>query len=238
MMRTIYALCLFVLVISAHAQDDADTVIYAQGKIMNKTTREPVTASISYKSLPYGNIVGQLNGNSYRFPFYTNDRYEIMVEAAGFAPAKYMLDPGQANGDKTVVQDVELTVPASASLIAETTHSVGKVMTLENLIFQQGQAKIDPGSYTELDKVVTMMQTYPKMVIQLEGHTDVQGDPKRNMTLSQQRVDAVKAYLGTKGINKNRVKTKAFGGTQPLSREDTEEAHKMNRRVQVRILQN
>ena len=236
-MRTLSSVCLFSLVIAAHAQE-ADTIIYAQGKILNKTTREPITALVSYQSLPYGNIVGELNGSTYRFPFYTNDRYEITVSAAGFAPAKYMLDPNQANGDKLVVQDVELAVPASASAVAETAHTVGKVMTLEQLIFPQGQAKIEPASYEELDKIVGMMQTYPKMVIQLEGHTDILGDPKRNMTLSQQRVDAVKNYLSAKGVSKNRVKTKAFGGTQPLSREDTEEAHRMNRRVQVRILQN
>ena len=235
-MKAIALFCLL-LTLTAGAQQP-DTVIYAEGKILNKTTRELVSASISYQSLPYGNIVGQLNGSTYRFPFYTRDRYEIVVQAAGFAPAKYMLDPNQANGERKVVQDVELGVSTSASIAAETAHTVGKVMTLEHLIFQQGQNKIEPASYEELDKVVTMMQTYPKMVIQLEGHTDIQGDPKRNMTLSQQRVDAVKNYLASKTINKNRVKTKAFGGTQPLSREDTDEAHRMNRRVQVRILQN
>jgi OmpA-OmpF porin, OOP family len=56
--------------------------------------------------------------------------------------------------------------------------------------------------------------------------------------LSQQRVDAVKNYLIAKGATTKRVKTKAFGGTQPLSRENTEEAHRLNRRVQVRILAN
>jgi outer membrane protein OmpA-like peptidoglycan-associated protein len=48
----------------------------------------------------------------------------------------------------------------------------------------------------------------------------------------------VKDYIVSKNINKNRVKTKAFGGTQPLSRDDTPEAHRMNRRVELRILQN
>jgi outer membrane protein OmpA-like peptidoglycan-associated protein len=236
-MRRIAIVCLFILAFAARAQQ-ADTLIYAEGRILNKTTKELVPASISYQSLPYGNIVGQMKGSSYRFPFYTQDRYEIIVEAAGFAPAKYMLDPGQANGERKVVQDVELGLSAGASIAAETAHSAGVVMTLENLIFQQGLAKIEEGSYDELDKVVSMMQNYPKMVIQLEGHTDIQGDPKRNMTLSEQRVDAVKKYLISKGIKQTRVKTKAFGGTQPLSRENTEEAHKMNRRVQVRILKN
>jgi outer membrane protein OmpA-like peptidoglycan-associated protein len=76
------------------------------------------------------------------------------------------------------------------------------------------------------------------MIIQLEGHTDFRGDPKENMKLSQERVDAVKTYLISKGVNKTKVKTKAFGGTQPISRENTEEAHTINRRVEARILEN
>jgi OmpA-OmpF porin, OOP family len=216
----------------------ADTLIYAEGRILNKATREPVSAAISYQSLPYGNIVGQLSGSSYRFPFFTKDRYEIKVEAPGFAVAKYMLDPNQAGEDMTLTQDVELGLAAAASVAAGTAHTVGKVMNLSNLIFEQGKATIEPSSFEELDQVANMLATYPKMVIQLEGHTDIQGDPKRNMTLSQQRVDAVKNYLIAKGANTKRVKTKAFGGTQPVSRENTEEAHRLNRRVQVRILAN
>ncbi|HEX8060007.1 MAG TPA: OmpA family protein [Cyclobacteriaceae bacterium] len=216
---------------------EADTLVYAQGNIVNKTTREPVAASISYQSLPYGNIVGLLNGTSFKFPLFDKQRYEIVVEAPGFAAAKYMLDPAEAK-DRIVMRDVELGLPASAAATAESTHTVGKVMNLDNLIFGLGKAKIEPGSFAELDEVVKMLQTYPKMVIQLEGHTDTKGDPRQNMRLSQERVDAVKDYLIGKGVNKNKVKTKAFGGTQPLSRTDTEEAHRMNRRVNVRILSN
>ena len=95
-----------------------------------------------------------------------------------------------------------------------------------------------PQNFRELDLVVSMMRESPKMVIQLEGHTDYQGDPKENMKLSQLRVDAVKSYLQSKGVSKNRVKTKAFGGTQPLSRDNTPEAHRLNRRVELRILEN
>jgi OOP family OmpA-OmpF porin len=216
----------------------ADTLVYAEGRILNKTTREPVSASISYQSLPYGNIVGQLNGDSYRFPIYTKDRYEITVEAPGFAVAKYMLDPNQAGESMVITQDVELGLAASASIAAGTAHTVGKVMNLSNLIFEQGKAKIESSSFDELDQVADMLATYPKMVIQLEGHTDIQGNAKKNLTLSQERVEAVKNYLVAKGTSAKRVKTKAFGGTQPLSREDTEEAHRLNRRVQVRILAN
>lgn len=225
------------LIVSFSFGQAADTLIYAEGKIINKTTREAVPATISYQSLPYGNYVGLLTGSSYRFALFNNERYEIMVEAPGFAPAKYMLDPAEAK-DRMIVRDIELGLPTSAQAAAETAHTVGKVMNLDNLIFAQGQARIEASSFEELDHVVNMLRTYPNMVIQLEGHTDVRGDAKQLMKLSQDRVDAVKDYLVSKGVARNKVKTKAFGGTQPLSRADTEEAHTMNRRVQVRILAN
>ena len=76
------------------------------------------------------------------------------------------------------------------------------------------------------------------MIIQLEGHTDYQGDESENMKLSKQRVEAVKDYLVSKGIKSKRIQTKAYGGTAPLSRDNTPEAHRINRRVELRILQN
>ena len=216
-----------------------DTVIYAVGKIFNHDTKEPITAKISYQSLPYGNIVGLLTGNSFSIPMYGNERYSITVEAPGFAPSKYILEPSAVNSDRKVVQDVPLGLPASASVAAApTTHTVGKVMRLDALIFQQRSSIISPESYPELNSVSQMLHSNPKMVIQLEGHTDTRGDAKMNLKLSQQRVDAVRDYLLSKGVAKHKVKTKAFGGTMPLSKENNEEAHKLNRRVEARILEN
>lgn len=215
-----------------------DTIIYAVGKIFVHQTKESVTAKISYQSEPYGSVNGLMNGNSFSIPMYGNQKYSITVEAPGFAPAKYMLDPGTANAERKVVQDIELGLPASAAATAETAHTVGKVMRLDALIFQQRSAIISPESYPELNSVAQMLHSNPKMVIQLEGHTDTRGDAKLNLKLSEQRVESVRDYLYKKGVAKHKVKTKAFGGSMPLSSENTEEAHKLNRRVEARILEN
>jgi outer membrane protein OmpA-like peptidoglycan-associated protein len=216
-----------------------DTLIYAQGKIISAATKEPITAKISYQSEPYANVVGSLNGSSFSFPLFEGEKYSIIIEAPGFAPAKYLLDPAEANAERKVVKDVELSLPTTVAKNSETTsHRAGHIMRLDNLIFSVGTARISPESHDELDEVVVMLKNNPAMVVQLEGHTDIKGDPKLNMKLSQDRVDAVKSYLVSKGSNKSKIKTKAFGGTSPLSRENTEEAHKMNRRVELRILEN
>lgn len=215
-----------------------DTLIYAQGKIINGVTKEPVPAKISYESLPYGNKVGIASGSSFLFPLFDNDKYSITVEAAGFAPSKYLLDPSEANSDRKVIRDIELHLPEGAANNAETTHTVGKVLRLNNLIFQTGSSTIEPSSYIELNEVVVMLKNNPKMVIQLEGHTEIAGSAKLNLKLSQDRVDAVKNYLKSHGSDPSRIKTKAYGSTRPISRENTEEARSMNRRVELRILKN
>ena len=221
---------LFVLV--SHAQS-ADTLVYAEGKIINATTKEPVMAKVTYQSLPYGSRVGVVNNNTFSFPMFDNEKYSIIVEASGFSIVKFMLDPAEANADRKVIKDIELTSGESPDAKK---HSVGQLMRLNNLIFQVGKAKISPDSYQELGIIVNMMKENSAMIIQLEGHTDYQGDAKENLKLSQQRVDAAKDYLVSKSISKSRIKTKAFGGTQPLSRDNTPEAHRLNRRVELRIL--
>src|SRR5690606_31090423 len=198
---------------------EVDSLTYAEGTILSAETREPVTARIVYKSLPYGNRIGIINGSEYSFAMFDNDKYSIEVIAAGYAPAKYMLDPGDANAGK-LIKDIELMTGQPVA------HAPGQVMLLSNLIFEVGRSKITPESYPELDIVVGMMRENEQMIIQLEGHTDYQGSASENMKLSKQRVAAVKDYLVAKGIKKNRIHTKAFGGTQPLSRDNTPAAHR------------
>jgi OmpA-OmpF porin, OOP family len=212
----------------------ADSLIYAEGKIINAATKEAISAHIIYKSLPYGNRVGVVNNSSYSFAMFDNEKYSIEVEAPGFTTVKYLLDPADTNAERKVIKDIEL----SSGTMHSSAHPVGQLMRLENLIFELGKSKISPDSYEELDIIVNMMRDNKTMVIQLEGHTDYQGDPADNMKLSQDRVDAVKDYLVKKKINKSRIKTKAFGGTMPLSRDNTPEAHRLNRRVELRVLQN
>jgi outer membrane protein OmpA-like peptidoglycan-associated protein len=238
-----FVLMMAVMSLGAHGTfgQSQDSLIYAEGKVLNHVTREAIAAKISYQSLPYGNIVGVMNGSEFSIPLYGKLSYQITVEAPGFAVAKYTLDPANAKGGK-VIQNVELGKPvepvAAAPTLATTTHHVGKVIRLEALIFQQRSAIISPESYPELNSVADMLHANPNMVIQLEGHTDTRGDKSLNLKLSQDRVESVKNYLVRRGVSKGRIKLKAYGGTMPLSTENTEEAHKLNRRVEVRIIDN
>lgn len=235
-MKVLFSVLLTAVTSAVFAQ--ADTLIYAQGNITSAATKEPVVARISYQSLPYGSKVGFFSGSSFSFPLFDNEKYTIIVEASGYAPSKYILDPAEANDERKVLRDIELALPSGASNNAESSHTVGKVMRLNNLNFDAGRSVISASSFSELDEVVLMLKNNPRMIIQLEGHTDTRGNANANLALSEERVKAVKSYLASKGGNKSRIKTKAFGGSLPISREDTEASHALNRRVELRILDN
>jgi OOP family OmpA-OmpF porin len=208
------------LVAPCFAQGDE---ILATGKISDSRTGKGVKASIRYSSIPTGSIFGRFSDSTFSFPIFGTAKYQITAEAQGYNPRTVIVDPKDMNTDKRVLRDISLTPK-------------GQTIILNHLIFAQGKAVIDPKSYSELDEVVQMMKENPKMEIQLEGHTDNVGNPKANLELSQNRVEAVKKYMVARDIAKSRIQTKAFGGSQPLRNEMTPEAKALNRRVEMRIL--
>ena len=203
----------------AYAQEE----FLAEGKITDSRTSKGIKANVRYSSIPTGSIFGRFSDSTFSFPIFGTAKYQITAEAKGYNPRTVIVDPKDIGANKKVQRDIILT-PS------------GETMRLNNLIFPQGKSVIDPKSFGELDEVVQMMKENSKMVIQLEGHTDNQGSAKANMELSEDRVEAVKKYIVSKGIGKDRVKTKAMGGSQPLSNEMTQYARALNRRVEMRIM--
>lgn len=202
------------------AQDDA---MVAWGKVLDATTHKGVQASIHYSSIPTGSIFGRFQDSTFSFPIFGVVKYQITAEAQGYNPRTVILDPKEMDDLNKVTRNIVLT-PA------------GEAIRLTHLTFSQGKAHIDPQSFQELDEVVEMMKDNQKIVIQLEGHTDNLGNAKANVKLSQERVDAVKEYLVSKGVSKKRVKTKAFGGTRLLTTDTSPAGRNANRRVELRIL--
>ncbi len=198
--------------------------IVAEGKVRDALTKKGVKARIFYKSIPTGSITGRFNDSTFSFPIFGSSKYQITADAEGYITGTAIVDPKDIDASNKVIRDIALT-------------RKGETIRLDHLIFEQGKAVINSKSFPGLDEVVALMKDNSKLVIQLEGHTDNQGNAKLNMELSQDRVDNVKKYLVSKGIDKDRVKTKAFGGTQPVLNSNTPEARALNRRVEMRILQ-
>lgn len=220
MLRNALLLALFCTAFTARAQDDA---LLAWGKVLDATTHKGVAANIHYASIPTGSIYGRFMDSTFSFPIFGVVKYRITAEANGYNSRTVILDPKDIGEVRKVIRNIVLTPEGGA-------------IRLTQLNFAQGKAQIQPQSYQELDEVVQMMKDNGKIMIQLEGHTDNLGNPQANLKLSEDRVEAVKKYLVGKGVQRNRVKTKAFGGSQPLINGVTAEERNLNRRVEMRIL--
>jgi outer membrane protein OmpA-like peptidoglycan-associated protein len=113
----------------------------------------------------------------------------------------------------------------------------GDKVVLKNVQFAYGLATLQLDSFTELDALAEYMQKYPQASIKLSGHTDNMGNKPANIVLSQNRANAVKAYLVGKKIADSRISFEGFGSSLPIATNDSEEGRTKNRRVEVEILE-
>lgn len=143
--------------------------------------------------------------------------------------------------NKGKVLDVEVRRRAkefseSVKRALESAHASDKTLALKYVNFETGSANLTADSRYELDNLVTGMNAYPNMVIEVAGHTDNVGDPASNMTLSQARAASVVKYLTDRGISESRLQARGYGDTKPLAPNDSDENRAKNRRTEFTIL--
>lgn len=108
----------------------------------------------------------------------------------------------------------------------------GKV-ALYGIHFDLDKATLKPDSVKQLQHVVTLMQNYPKLKLEVQGHTDNQGKADYNVKLSQKRAETVNQYLQLFGISSERLQPKGYGQTKPVATNATDEGRAKNRRVEL-----
>ncbi len=107
----------------------------------------------------------------------------------------------------------------------------------ESVYFDTGKTTIKPVSYSLLDEVAKVLNAHPEISkIEIGGHTDSDGDDKKNTKLSQGRADAVVKYLVEQGhVDAARLSGVGYGETRPIDTNQTAEGKAKNRRVELVI---
>jgi OmpA-OmpF porin, OOP family len=111
-----------------------------------------------------------------------------------------------------------------------------KVTYAADAFFDFDKAVLKPEGKAKLDDLVGKVQGINLEVIIAVGHTDSVGTDAYNQKLSVRRAEAVKAYLVSKGIEKNRVYTEGKGEKQPVADNKTAEGRAKNRRVEIEVV--
>ncbi|HMT95051.1 MAG TPA: OmpA family protein [Ferruginibacter sp.] len=112
----------------------------------------------------------------------------------------------------------------------------GASIVLKNIFFDSKKWELKPGSQTELNKVVQLLNDNPALKIEITGHTDNIGNPADNLILSENRAKSVVKYLIANGIAPGRLMSKGYGETRPIAPNNSEENRAQNRRTELKVL--
>jgi len=108
-----------------------------------------------------------------------------------------------------------------------------KVYDYKNIQFEFNSSVLKTSSYAVLEKIAQQIKNSGNGRFLLNGHSSAEGTEQRNMALSVDRANAVKAYLVNNGIASSRLITKGFGESQPIADNTTEAGRILNRRVEI-----
>jgi outer membrane protein OmpA-like peptidoglycan-associated protein len=206
-----------------------DPVAVVTGSILEAETNKPVksdiAADIKSTNTSFATASFDPETGEYRLILPLKEVYRITASGEGYFPVAEDMDLSAETTFRTIRKNIYLQ-PIKA----------GQQIRLSNTMFSQSSAEVIPSSFAELNKIAETMKAYPAMEILLEGHTDNQGEVQKNVKLSADRVEQVKKYLLSKGIDGKRIQTKAWGPARPIASNLTEQTRQKNRRVEFTIL--
>jgi len=110
-----------------------------------------------------------------------------------------------------------------------------EVATSGTILFDWASANLDRRSRPTLDRLAEVAMACPDAMIEIEGHTDAEGTPERNLKLSERRAQSVVAYLTEAGVNASHLKAVGYGATRPVAPNDTAANRAKNRRIEFTV---
>lgn len=206
-----------------------EPIALVKGRVLHAETKKPLDAKVIFEDIVTGYEEGITSSDridgAYSLVLPLDKKYSYRAVSKGFIPLSENIDLTGKNSYQEIEQDL-LLFPIKRGL----------TIRLNNLFFQRGEATILPESKPELERLLKILKENPTLIIELGGHTDNQGSSKANLKLSFDRVEKVKEYLTDNDIAKNRISTEGYGGSRPVADNSNSETRKLNRRVEIKIL--
>ena len=207
-----------------------DYVATISGSLLDRNN-QPVSAEIRWEDLQTGKSVGQSKSDPTDGSFFIvlplGKIYGYYVDKDGYFPISNNID--LKNNSTPIAIDSNIDLVTFQQMIDD-----GITVPINNLFFDTGKFTVLSNSIPELKRIAKIIQVNNLKVV-IEGHTDNVGEDASNLTLSEQRANAVKEFLIKEGCNPNQLTTKGFGKTKPVAPNDTEKGRSKNRRVELKL---
>jgi outer membrane protein OmpA-like peptidoglycan-associated protein len=161
------------------------------------------------------------------------DKIQLAARTRDVDNAKMATNTALGQRDQATEQAARLQ--AEVDQLKATPTPRGLVLTLGDVLFDTGKAQLNPGSARKLDQLAQFLTDHPERRVQIDGFTDSVGTDAYNQDLSQQRADAVKSALITRGIDPSRIGSQGYGKGFPVANNVDSGGRQLNRRVEVVI---
>ncbi|GAB3828529.1 OmpA family protein [Pontibacter rugosus] len=195
-------------------------VTKVEGTLKDSVTNKPLSGVISIIDLENGIEISSKYirpDGSFEFDLIDNTNYMILIQSPDFF---------------TIERELQLKDDTSIQLMT-TMIDYNIPLVFQNIEFDQNQSTIKAEMEPVLDEVAYFLIDHPTYRLEIAGHTDGAGDPDFNLSLSQDRADAIKRYIERKvNIEDSRIDAIGYGSRKPLRAEKTEEDRRINRRVE------
>lgn len=202
--------------------------LWVKGKVYDKKTMKGLPSGVELTDLSTRDVLSRVQTDAtgnYLITLPVGKDYAFNVKRRGYLFFSENFPLSQKAPDSTYNIDIPLQpIEANASVV------------LKNIFFDLGKFDLRPESTIELDNIFQLLKENPTLKIQISGHTDNIGKAADNMTLSNNRAQAVVKYLVSKGIEASRLTFKGYGATKPVADNDTEAGRAQNRRTELQVI--
>lgn len=199
-----------------------------RGEVVS-TEGKPVMSAEVMVTGPSQHVLTTDAAGAFAVPRLAAGSYSVRVEGAAYLLKIVNVD---IVAEQEASVRIEL-VPKPKTAQVELTQE--EVRIRSQIFFKSSSAEISDKSTALLTEIADVLLRNPQVSVEVQGHTDNNGNPAQNLQLSQDRAEAVRTWLIGAGVSADRMTAKGYGDTRPLLPNITERARARNRRVQFMI---
>ncbi len=197
------------------------------GTVTDIKTKKPIGVNLELYDIANNKSIGNFKSDS------VSGKYEIQIKDVDTltitaTSPEYMFYTEIINIDKSVL--------ITQKDIALQPIELGATVILKNVNFDFNKSDLRDESLPEINRLISIMKQYPKIKVEISGHTDNIGVSQYNKKLSQARAQSVVNYMVQNGISKDRLIAVGYGDEKPIATNYTEEGRQENRRVEAKII--
>lgn len=214
-----------------------------QGTVRNSKTQINIEGATIKVFDEFGDLVNEFTtpaDGKFEFELPCKGIYKVEASKPNHTSEKKEIATLDKNGD-IIKLDFQLT--SLDDLVVKDKITGNEKVDINPIFFNYDKWDITPQAAAELDKVVFVMNNFPKVKIRIESHTDSRGKDLYNLTLSDKRAKSTQTYILSKGISPDRIESAVgFGETRLRNKcsngiKCTEDEHFVNRRSDFIIVE-